>query len=139
MTKSSKIRPPNEKMPVAAPSRAAPRGPIVESGSPWPYRRERLPGGHTVESGSPAVAPQRAAPRWSYRRERLLDGRTIESGSRWLGRRERLPSGWTVDGRTAESGFPAAGMSRANPRRLHCRERIIGGLTVESDLPVVIP
>ena len=58
---------------MAIPSRAAPR---------WAYRRERLPGGHTVESGSPVAEP------------RVSGGWT--SGSDLLsGPRGRISGGWT--------------------------------------------
>ena len=60
---------------VLPPQRAAPWWPYLESDSRWSYRREQLPGGYTVESGSPVAIPatrdgspvaipSRAAARW---------------------------------------------------------------------------
>ena len=109
----------------------------IERGSRWSYCRERLPGGFTVESGSPVatlVIPPGAAP-WCM---------AVESGSpvalpsravhRWPYRRERFTGGLTV-----ESGSPVALPSRAFHRWPYRREHFTGGLTVESISPVALP
>ena len=105
----------------------------------WPYRRERLPGGLTVESvfpvalGSPvaglsrAVGPSRAASRWLGHHYQLPV--TVESGNL----RERH-SGF----RTVGSGSLVAGWSTATPRWLDRGERLPGSLIVESRFPVAL-
>ena len=93
---------------MARPSRAAPL---------WPDRRERLPGGQTVESGFPVAVPLRAAPR--------LD--------RGVGSPVVVPRGGISGGYAAGSDLRWYNRGVGSPVVVP-QDRISGGCTAGSDL-----